>query len=155
MKIQLFQISLATDQIIYDQNSLNDFLSTVDFVKSDAHFVDSKQAYWSVLVHYEEPVLTASVKPKPKVSSNSEVELNEEQQALFLELKDWRNQKARELNLSPFLVCYNRELAEIAIMTPESVDNLRLIKGFGEVKTQKYATEILEIIKGFRQSVQS
>ncbi|MDI1254609.1 MAG: hypothetical protein PSV16_00785 [Flavobacterium sp.] len=40
--------------MIVDQNGLNDFLSTVVFKKSSVHFVESENANWSVLLHYEE-----------------------------------------------------------------------------------------------------
>ncbi len=42
MKVRHFIIRLDSDKITSDEKSLNDFLESVDFVKSDVHFIESK-----------------------------------------------------------------------------------------------------------------
>jgi hypothetical protein len=54
MKVQLFKIGIDAERIIRDQNYLNDFLSKVAFMESSAHFVESENAHWSILIYYEE-----------------------------------------------------------------------------------------------------
>lgn len=45
MKVRHFVVQLDGDKIASDEKSLNDFLESVDFVKSDVHFVESKVNY--------------------------------------------------------------------------------------------------------------
>lgn len=84
MKVRVFSIRLAANQLTEDKNQLNDFLESVDFLKSDVHFVESKERYWSVLIHYNEK----SKQPKSETTADErnsvvEQELNSEQQAFY------------------------------------------------------------------------
>ena len=54
MQIKIFSIRLHDNTTEIDQNSLNDFLETVDFKKSSVQFVDVEPPFWSVVVHFEE-----------------------------------------------------------------------------------------------------
>lgn len=147
MKVRIFSIRLAANQLTEDENQLNDFLESVDFLKSDVHFVESKDSYWSVLVHYNEK----SRPPKSESSAderNSVVEqdLNAKQQAFYETLKVWRTNKAKELKIPSYLVCHNSELLNAILREAKTPTDLRSIKGFGELKVEKYGDEILSIL---------
>ena len=47
------------------------------------------------------------------------------------------------------MISHNSELKNIAIKKPENKNQLRKIKGFGEVKVEKYSEEILSILNEF------
>ena len=72
--------------------------------------------------------------------------LSEKQEIVFQELKKWRNDKAVELGLKHFLVCYNSELTNIALKHPITINELKKIKGFGNLKTEKFGNEIISIL---------
>lgn len=147
MQIKLFTIRLDSNNLEIDQNSLNDFLETVTFKKSDTHFVDSEINYWSVLVHYENEKDTV-YEPEPPVSTQQkQVILSEKEEFVFEKLKQWRNQKAVELGVKHFLICYNSELINIAIKNPSTINELKKIKGFGNVKSERYGNEIIAVLK--------
>lgn len=146
MKIQIFTISSNADQQIFDQNSLNDFLSTVLFRKSDVHFVDSDVPYGSVLVHFEDEEFKQNGTTKATSEMGNRI-LSFDEQMLERNLRQWRNKKAVEARISAFLVCCNSELSNVAIQKPKSSQELRQIKGFGELKVEKYGSEILTIVK--------
>lgn len=141
MKIKVFTVRLAENELEIDQNSLNDFLETVTFKKSSTQFVESENdSYWSVLVHYEEISETKNEEPK------QEIELTEREQVIFQNLKRWRAEKALELGFKNFMICHNSALMNIAICKPESISQLRQIKGFGEVKSDKYGDAIIALL---------
>lgn len=141
MKIKVFTVRLAEKKLEIDQNSLNDFLETVVFKKSSTQFVESENdSYWSVLVHYEEISETKNEEPK------QEIELTEREQVIFQNLKRWRAEKASELGFKNFMICHNSALMNIAICKPESISQLRQIKGFGEVKSDKYGDDIIALL---------
>ena len=144
MKVRLFIIRLDSDKLAEDEKQLNDFLETVEFVKSDSHFVESKVNYWSVLVHYKEKI-------KAKIASSERNEvveqgLNSNQKELYNALKQWRFEKSQKLKIPMVSICHNSELLNIIIRKVKTPTDLRCIKGFGEVKVERYGDEILSIV---------
>ena len=145
MKIQVFTIRLVSEKFVSDQKFLNDFLGTVEFVKSDVHFVEGEVSYWSVLIHFEEKKNEA--KSEKKKDEIREEDLEPKQMALYNQLKNWRFQKSQDLNISSFMISHNSELLNVAVKQPKTLSDLRKIKGFGELKVEHYGEEIVAIVK--------
>ncbi|MCG2610258.1 HRDC domain-containing protein [Flavobacterium sp. SM15] len=147
MYIEVFAVRLIAQELESDQKKINDFLETVKFVKSATHFVELEQGgYWSVLVHYE-------LKEKPKKESKIDKKPNIEESDLspgssyVLEcLKEWRADKAESLKVPRYYVCTNSELVNIAFYLPKTIDELKEIKGFGSVKTEKLGADIIALL---------
>ena len=150
MEVQLFSIRVDEKFTQIDQNSLNDFLETVNFKKSDVHFVETEPSFWSVLVQFEEKIDTVSklqVLTEPRHNFQKEnAALNSCQQAIFDSLKTWRQNKANELGYPAYVVCHNSHLVDIATSKPKSVSELSQIKGFGENKANRFGIEIIELL---------
>ena len=144
MQIKIFSIRLGDNLTEIDQNSLNDFLGTTVFKKSSVQFVDVENPFWSVVIHFEEKeLITNEVIPQ---NQKSDIVLNAKEEDLFNNLKTWRNEKAVELSFAPFMVCHNSELKNIAILKPNSIDDLKQIKGFGDLKATKYGDDIIALL---------
>ncbi len=141
MKVKVFRIRLTENELEIDQNSLNDFLEIVTFKKSSTQFVESENdSFWSVLVHYEEETESKITETK------SENDLTEREKLIYQNLKQWRAEKASQLGFKNFMICHNSELINIAIQKPESISQLRKIKGFGELKSDKYGDDIISLL---------
>ncbi len=69
---------------------------------------------------------------------------------LFLRLKQWRLDKAKEDKVSAFIVAHNTLLEELARRKPQTAQALLGVKGFGQNKLDKYGTELLEILQSAR-----
>jgi len=65
---------------------------------------------------------------------------------IYEALSEWRNHKANEENLAPFIIARNSWLKEIIKLRPSSIRELYGIKGFGERRVNKYGKEIIAII---------
>lgn len=142
-----FEIRLVDKQLAEDQNQLNSFLESVDFVKSDCHFVDSEKSHWSVLVHYNEKVTVS--KAENTAEERNEVvlqKLNLKQQTVYEALKTWRINKAQDLKVPTYTICHNSELLNAIVKQAKTHIDLRSIKGFGELKIEKYGNDILSIL---------
>ncbi len=63
----------------------------------------------------------------------------------------WRRNKAREENVSAYIILTNKVLHEISDRAPSTIEDLREIKGFGPVLSSKYGREILEIVNGYEE----
>lgn len=74
-----------------------------------------------------------------------------EQQAVNAELdatlKQWRKAKAAEEKRSAYLVATNRELHMISVFAPRTAGELAQIPGFGKLKTERYAADLIALLK--------
>ncbi|RZK06770.1 MAG: aldolase [Flavobacterium sp.] len=143
MKVNVFTIRLLSEKFVSDQKFLNDFLETVEFIKSDVHLVEGEVNYWSVLIHFEEKKRATKEPPKWEIR---EEDLRPAQFDLYIELKKWRTQKSVDDNVPSFMICHNSELLNVVVKQPKTLSDLRKIKGFGELKVENHGEEILAIV---------
>ncbi|MCK6596927.1 MAG: ATP-dependent DNA helicase [Bdellovibrionaceae bacterium] len=97
--------------------------------------------------------LSVQVKTKKKKTSyNSPVELlSEQQEYLFEQLREWRKNKAKELDVPAFIVFGDQTLRLIAVKLPQSKEDLLRIKGIGESKIASFSEDILRITASFSE----
>jgi hypothetical protein len=65
---------------------------------------------------------------------------------LFGQLKEWRNIKAREMALPHYMILPQKTMVNLANFMPQSMRALKLVKGMGTKKSEKFGEELLEII---------
>jgi len=68
---------------------------------------------------------------------------------LFRMLKDWRNQKARETGLSHYMILHQKTMVTLANFMPQSLSAIKMVKGMGKKKSEKFGEELLEIITSY------
>ena len=71
---------------------------------------------------------------------------------LFQLLKNVRRQLASNENVAPYIVLADSSLIELAAYLPHTLDELRQISGFGDIKVKKYGASFLEAISDYCQS---
>ncbi|MBY0555045.1 ATP-dependent DNA helicase [bacterium] len=74
-------------------------------------------------------------------------EMSPQQQIVFRNLKNWRKEKANELDVPAFVIFGDKTLRELAQVNPQNIEELQNIYGIGEAKVEKFGTEILEELK--------
>ncbi len=109
------------------------------------------------------PVLKLTPKSEAVLKGLEKVELiesqtTEEQQqavalpfeaALLTELKNIRRDIAQHENLPAYIILSDATLLEIATYLPQTLDELRLISGFGDVKLARHGREFLLPVKSY------
>ena len=65
---------------------------------------------------------------------------------LLAALKEWRTNRAKQDAVPPYVVSHDSTLAAIAEDRPQSITQLRRVKGMGPVKLDSYGAEILAIV---------
>lgn len=139
MNVKVFNIRLNKDCFQEDQNSMNEFLNSVDVKLSSANFVTTETlGFWSVVIIYEEKIGV--------VNRINEQELEPEEKIIFIALKQWRNDLAEKLGWSAFRVCHNSHLISIAKIKPQTLDELKNIKSFGERRSINYGDDIISLL---------
>lgn len=94
------------------------------------------------------PASGAVLRRKPRSGkSNPGPALDRYQEAKFQKLKTWRKQKAQALDTPAFIIFSDRTLKDIAVKSPENLDQLRSVYSFDEDKLEKFGAEILSLIR--------
>ena len=86
---------------------------------------------------------TKTEKSKKSAKSTGALILDPTQESRFQALRQWRKDKATELDLPAFVVFSDRTLRELAVQNPNSMDSLRQIHGIGESKLEKFGWDLL------------
>ncbi len=74
--------------------------------------------------------------------------LNDQQHAAYMRLREWRNAEAKRQEVSRFIVASNATLAEVARRAPQSLEELRGIKGLGPQRLARYGEKLVELGRG-------
>lgn len=69
---------------------------------------------------------------------------------LYKVLRAWCNQKADDLNVDTFMILPYKVLMELISQMPESLSDLKKVKGFGAKKVSQFGKEILAMIVKYR-----
>jgi len=131
MKVKVFHIRPTKENLQSDQDSLTNFLNSVTVKKTATELINEQPNFWSILVFYDDSKTEKQEKTSDKISITDENELTDEEKRIFSTLKQWRQDKATQLNIPNFMVCHNTELLTIAKVKPQTLDELSKIKGFG------------------------
>jgi GTPase SAR1 family protein len=65
---------------------------------------------------------------------------------LLSRLKEWRNNKAKKMALPHYMILPQKTMVTLANLVPQSPRALKLVKGMGAKKSEKYGEELLDII---------
>lgn len=93
---------------------------------------------------FEETVKEESV-PVPVPAP---IETNLEDTPLYKALKQYRYDTSKAEAVKAYFIFNNTQMEELIATMPKTLDEMKKISGFGDVKCQKYGVAILEIING-------
>jgi|SRR5690554_4174769 superfamily II DNA helicase RecQ len=143
MKVKVFHIRLTKENLQSDQETLNSFMENVSVKKTATELINGQVAFWSILVFYDDQ---KNEKSSDKIAITDFSELTDDEKKIFEVFKQWRQDKATQMNVPNFVVCHNTELMTIAKLKPQTLEELMKIKGFGEHKIAKFGDDILALL---------
>ena len=102
---------------------------------------------------WPEEARVGAPKKKARVSTRALNQAFEEQASpqaieLFGRLKAWRLEVSRQAGVPPFAVFTDQTLRDIAQAMPKNTTQLRVIRGIGDVKVQRFAVPVLALVRG-------
>ncbi|MBN8565507.1 MAG: HRDC domain-containing protein [Flavobacteriales bacterium] len=148
MKVKHFRVRVSGEHLQNDQDVINQFLTEVTVEKTATNFITGMIDYWSVLVFYSPKTeKTKESNETEKVAVLNYEELTQEEKNTLNSLKHWRSETSSKLGLPQYMICHNSELMTIAKMRPDSIDDLKKIKGFGQHKINRYGNDILSLLQ--------
>ena len=142
MNIKVFNIRLDKENCQQDQSRMNAFLDSVNVKLTSTNFVTTGTTdFWSAVVFY-------GLK-KEEAKQTEVIELNEKENAIFTALKLWRNDLAQKKGWSSFRICHNSHLISIVKANPQTIEELKMVKGFGESRAVNYGENIIAVLNSF------
>ncbi len=118
---------------------------TIDYEKKYGVSVVCNEEKNTIHIDNEEIISQEEITEVADKNNIGESECLEESQ-IYKELKEYRLKKSREEKVKPYFLYNNQELEAIIEVKPKSIEELKSIKGFGNVKCEKYGAEIIEIV---------
>lgn len=84
--------------------------------------------------------------PRVSISAEGEFELDGDERTLLARLQEWRRDRAARDGVPPYVVAHNTTLAEMARQAPMTHEEVAAIPGYGQIRADKYGSEILAIV---------
>jgi len=82
--------------------------------------------------------------PTKEVTANANLKI--EDSAIYQEIKAYRLMKSKEEGAKAYYVFTNAQMEELIAKMPESLESLKEISGFGEMRVNKYGQDLLKIL---------
>jgi superfamily II DNA helicase RecQ len=150
MKFKVFTIRLKDGYREQDEAHINQFLETVEVKQIFASPLNEGGSFWSILLYYEgdDTIVEATADTDEDETVEQDLILSAEEEQVFVRLKRWRNERAMQEGIPPYMIAHNAWLKAMVRLPVQTKDDLLRIKGFGERRTQKFGDEILAVLYG-------
>jgi superfamily II DNA helicase RecQ len=149
MPIRIFTIPFNEETQTFHDDLVQQFCVNKRVHKIETKFFTrNHQPFWTVAIHFgqilsEEKNIRISGSPAP------EDLLDDQQKALLLRLKEWRRGAAEAAGFPVYLVATNAHLVAIIKNKCVTLESLKLVKGFGKSKMEKYGQAITAMVRQF------
>jgi ATP-dependent DNA helicase RecQ len=91
----------------------------------------------------EKPKSSAKTKSKKALAPEEDALTSAQDKELFAKLKEWRLQKARELDVPAFVIFGDKTLRQLCLRRPENSTELLKIYGIGPEKAERFGAELI------------
>lgn len=154
MRVRVFTLGFDPATERFDDEVVRDFVSDKEVESiSDHFFVRDGSPYLALVVCYRPTASaprttdkdSAGGAPRKRDESWRDA-LDKADWPLFNRLREWRGERAKAEGIPPYVICNNRQLAEVVRRCPAKLAELAEVDGFGDAKLKKYGAELLQMI---------
>ncbi|ESQ13232.1 MAG: HRDC domain-containing protein [Thiohalocapsa sp. PB-PSB1] len=136
----------------FDDTPVRDYLSDKDVLSIDHELLMQEgRAYLAVIVRcrgVRSPAADAAKTGSTRRRDESWRDLLDSKDwPLFERMREWRGERARAAGVPSYIICNNRQLADVVKRRPRTLAALAEIEGFGDAKLKNYGKELLEILQ--------
>jgi len=161
MLIKIFTLRFSERIEGFDDEPVRAFMADKEVVAvNERFFIKDGVPYWTVMLKYK-PASDAKTEAPATETARQERKtdprdiLKDADMPLYNRLRDWRNERARKDGVPPYVVFNNKQVAEIAVKRPRSLNQLSAIKGVGQAKIEKYGQAVIGIISPITEGQQT
>jgi len=150
MRVRLFTLRFNPATESFDDTAVTQFLADKEVCSIRDHFfIKDDTPYLTLVVCYRPSALPPPPEAQREGRQRDESwreTLPKEDWPLFNTLRDWRSERAKADGIPPYVICNNRQLAEVVRARPDTLTALGAIEGFGEGKLKRYGQELLALV---------
>ncbi len=147
-KIRIFNLKLSSEG--FNTSELDDFVENVKVLNIWEHMLID-QNIWAILIRYEE---AQYISPKKEIQTSSQYDsLTPEEQERFNRLKQWRKAQVQDSSRPAYSVFNDAVLYEISRKNPQTMSELKSIKGIGESKLSQYGEGLIKTLSPIKAEV--
>lgn len=150
---ELSKIVIETDNKTVHKTMKDAFGKLTEDVAFKMYCLQSCRERFSIKTYLEARAKASIEKPALKKKSQKEVttetSIPVRYPLLYNSLKDWRNKKMKELDLPAYMIIQTKTMADLTLLLPSTLKELKAVKGLGNSKVAQYGNEILMIIADF------
>ena len=147
MQVRIFTLRFNPVTESFDDNAIAGFLADKDVLSIRDHFfVKDHIPYLTVVVRYRVPILPVPAEAAGPVQKRDESwrdKLTAGDLPLFNTLRSWRSEHAKQEGIPSYVICNNRQLAEVVNIRPQTLAVLGRIEGFGEAKPGSSSSDLI------------
>lgn len=153
MPVRIFTIPFSEESQTFHDDLVYQFCLNKRVHRVQTQFFTQNGApFWTVAIHYG-LILSEEKNTRVAGSAPDETEsLDDQQKVLLLRLKAWRRETAEAAGFPVYLVATNNHLAAVIRNRCTTLESLKLIKGFGKSKIERYGKELTDLVKTFYES---
>jgi superfamily II DNA helicase RecQ len=152
MPIRIFTLAFSEETQTFHDDLIQQFC-----VNKRIHRIVTKfftrldQPFWTVAIHYG--VILSEEKGLVREQEKREVyPFDEQQKVLYTRLAEWRKETAESAGIPAYMICTNKQLAQMIFQQCVSLESLKMIRGFGAARIEKHGKGLTAIIKTFYKS---
>ncbi len=152
MLFRVFTLPFDPGTERFDDTPVRDYLSDKDVLSIDHELLMQEgRAYLAVIVRCR-GVRPAAASGDAEGGSRRRRDeswrdlLDPKDWPLFERMREWRGDRTRAEGVPSYVICNNRQLAEIVKRRPQTLAALAEIHGFGDAKLKKYGKELLAML---------
>jgi superfamily II DNA helicase RecQ len=141
MGLRVFTLAFDPATARFNDEPVREFLADKDVESVRDHFfVKDGTPYLVLVARYR-----LRAWPAPVPSAEGEAKGGRQRDESW---RDWRGERARREGVPSYVICNNRQLAEVVGKRPASLAELGQVDGFGDAKLKKYGADILALMAG-------
>ncbi len=146
LKVKIFKVRLTEEFQAEDESLVNDFLESVKVVDVQSSVIHAPpEKFWTILIVYEE-IEEAEKEALERISFDTSEPLTPDEEEIYMQLRGWRDMKAREENIPPYRVFHSSHLKALVKIHPRSLEDFLRIAGVSKKKIYKYGEEIIQLL---------
>ncbi len=158
MLTKIFTIRFSEAKDCFDDTELRDFIKNKEVLSLREHFFQRHEIpYLTVMVNYNlQSVVQPQTDGKKEHDESWRELLKPEDMPLFNAMRDWRNETSRRRGIAPYIICTNKQLAEIVQKRVANKNQLAQIEGIGKAKIENFGDDIVALMsKNLAENVKS
>jgi superfamily II DNA helicase RecQ len=133
----------------FDETPLQEFVKDKHLVSIKDHFFTRHEIpYLTLVLTYEQQEMgSAGAKSRKTADESWQKMIGDADLPIFNTLRNWRAERAKKEGIPPYIICTNRQLADMVNLKPQSLAGFERVNGFGKAKVEKYGKSILAFFR--------